>query len=102
MIKIIDGKRYNTTTATKIGGDWNGLSISDFNYCSETLYQTKKGQYFLHGDGGAMSRYSKCCGGSCCGSTDIVLLTPHEALAWASEHLDETEMEHFEAMIEEG
>ena len=102
MIKVIDGKRYNTETAVKIGYDWNGLSVNDFNYCSETLYQTKRGQYFLYGDGGANSRYSKSYGDTRCGSTDIILLTPEEALFWASNHLNDTEMEHFNDMIEEG
>ncbi len=102
MIKVIDGKRYNTDTAIKIGGDWNGLSVSDFNYCAETLYQTKKGQYFLEGDGGAATRYSKSNGNTSYGSCDIVLLSPEDALAWASTHLDETELTHFDHMIEEG
>lgn len=43
MKKIINGKMYNTETATKLGDFWNGLSKSDFRQLSETLYRKKNG-----------------------------------------------------------
>jgi hypothetical protein len=82
MIKIIDGKRYNCDTATELGHYWNGLSNSDFRHLSETLYVTKKGNYFLYGSGGAMTKYSKSCGNASCGGKDIVPLTKKEAFEW--------------------
>lgn len=41
MKKIIDGKMYNTETATEIHHFNNGLPYSDFNYLEESLYKKK-------------------------------------------------------------
>jgi hypothetical protein len=82
MIKIIDGKRYNCDTATELEHYCNGLSKTDFNYLSETLYVTKKGNYFLYGSGGPKTKYSKSCGTASCGSRDIIPLTKKEAFEW--------------------
>ena len=43
---IINGKLYNTETATYVGGYSNGLSINDFNYYDEELYRKRTGEYF--------------------------------------------------------
>lgn len=58
MKKIINGKLYNTETAKYITDFWNGLSCSDFRYFQETLYKTKKWQYFLCIEWWPMSKYS--------------------------------------------
>lgn len=55
MKKNINGRRYDTDTAKKIGKWDNGLPGGDLDYISETLYQKRTGEYFLHGDGGARS-----------------------------------------------
>lgn len=55
MKKIINGKMYNTETATELGNFWNGLSTNDFRNLSETLYRKKNGEFFLYGQGGAMT-----------------------------------------------
>ena len=89
MKKIINGAKYDTTTAKRLGIWENGYSRSDFNYCSEDLYQTKSGKYFLHGEGGPMSKYSQSCGNnSWTGGQHIEPLTPAAAREWAEEHLD--------------
>lgn len=62
MERVIDGKRYNTATATEIcdvSGHRNGMSRSDFNYEDTRLYRTKRGRFFVAGEGGAMSRWSQ-------------------------------------------
>lgn len=102
MKRIIDGKVYNTETATLIGEWSNNRGHGDFSNMSEDLYLTKKGQYFIAGSGGPMTKYAKSCGNNCStGSDDIYLLTPAEARTWAEEHLSTEEyMEHFE--VEEG
>lgn len=83
MIRIIDGKRYNTETAELLAEWNNGLGPSDFHNCSEELYKTKKGCYFICGDGGALSKYSKPCGSnSWRGGCDIIVLTKQEAMEW--------------------
>jgi hypothetical protein len=91
MIKIIDGKRYNTDTATEIADYGNGLGTSDFRNIWEVLYLTPKGAWFMKYSGGAMTRYSESCGNnSWCGSKGIRALSADEAFEWLQEH-DETE-----------
>jgi len=87
MKKIIEGKIYNTEIAEMIA-DWDiGLSSSDFNNCSEKLYRTKNGAWFIAGSGGAMSSYSRSCGNnSWSGGSDIISLTSDEAIEWLEEH----------------
>lgn len=87
MKAIIDRKRYDTETAEEVA-DWdNGCSTTDFGYCSETLYRTKSGAYFLAGHGGAMSRWSQPVGNNGRGGgSGIMVLTPGEALDWLESH----------------
>lgn len=102
MKKIIGTKVYNTDTAVELGQYWNGLSTSDFGYVSERLYATKKGAYFLHGEGGAMSHWSEACGNARCGGEGIEPLTELEALAWMSEHGDPDDVcKRFNHLLEE-
>lgn len=58
MKKIINNKTYNTETATLIEEISEGCT-TDFNYYSEELYQKKTGEFFIYGEGGAMSRYAQ-------------------------------------------
>src|SRR3990172_2422569 len=68
MKKVIDGKIYNTETAELLHEWDNGMYGNDFGRCEEALYRTKKGAYFIAGEGGAMSRYARSCGSnSTCG-----------------------------------
>ena len=88
MKKIIDGKLYNTETANEIGSWRNGYNYCDFQWCGETLYKTKRGKYFLFGEGGPMSMYRKMCGkNSWSGSWDIITQSDADAIFWAEEHL---------------
>ena len=103
MIKIIDGKRYNTETAEFVGEWSNHYGVSDFQYCEETLYRTKKGAWFIAGEGGPMSKYSMPCGNNCwSGGSDIRALADAEAKAWleAKGLFDELE-EHFGSELED-
>lgn len=94
--KVINGKIYNTETSTKIAGWWNGCSTNDFNYCSEDLYRTRKGNFFLDGEGGARSKYAHSCGqNSWCGGSDIIPLTIEEAKEWVELHANEKYEELF-------
>lgn len=87
MKKVIDGKLYNTETADLIHEWDNGRFTSDFGYCEEALYKTKKGAYFIAGEGGAMTGYARPCGtNSTCGGSDIRVLSEAEAMAWLEEH----------------
>ena len=89
MKKVINGSLYNTETARKLGNWSNNRSCTDFDYCEETLYRTKAGKYFIHGKGGARSRYSKQTGiDSWRGGENIIACTYDEARKWAENHLD--------------
>jgi len=101
-IKIIDGKRYNTETATCVAAWDNGLGYSDFRHCEESLYRTPKGAWFTSGAGGAMTSYSQACGDSTGGGEDIRPLTDDEALEWLERNDETTEIEtYFASKLED-
>lgn len=80
MKKIINGRKYDTETAKEIGYWSNGYPCSDFNHCEETLYLKKTGEYFLYGEGGALTEYARSvCGGSTGGSR--IMMEMFEELA---------------------
>ena len=61
MKKIIDGRTYNTDTATLLCSSEYGYP-RDFDWYTEDLYRTRKGAYFLYGEGHASSPYASRCG----------------------------------------
>lgn len=82
MIKIIDGKRYNTDKAELIANN-SYSNPSDFHYFSEDLYRTQNGNWFIYGEGGAMSKYAvQVEQNSWGGSEEIRPLTENEAYDW--------------------
>ena len=83
---IINGKRYNTHTATKLASHWNNLGENDFQFLQEDLYKTPGGEYFLSGSGGVHTKYSIRKGNTAWGSSRIVVLTADEARAWLEQH----------------
>jgi hypothetical protein len=94
MIRIIEGKRYNTETATQVGKEATNIgngasSCTDLHFWVESLYKTKKGKYFLAGRGGAFSRWSESAGqNSWQGGEGIIPLSRNEAYDWAEENLE--------------
>lgn len=89
MKKIINNRVYDTETAKSIGEYEPNPYRSDFSWFCETLYQKKTGEFFLHGDGNANSRYSKSCGqNTWCGDEKIVPMSYEEAREWVEKHLD--------------
>jgi hypothetical protein len=90
MKKIINGMKYDTDKAEAVA-DWsNHYPSNDFKSCSESLFVTTKGNWFLWGEGGAMSKYSTPHGNSVGGGEEIIALTPDEAYKWL-ENNDETD-----------
>lgn len=88
MKKVIDGALYNTETAQKLGGWSNTYNYRDFNYCEETLFRTKAGKYFIHGEGGAMSKYAQTISSNeWSGGEKIIPCTYDEARKWAEKYL---------------
>lgn len=94
MKKIINRKVYDTETATKIG-EWDNGQHGDFGFCEETLYRKKSGEFFVHGNGGAASKYASvcACGQGWAGGEAIVPLSYGAAQDWAEEHLSAEEYE---------
>ena len=89
MKKVIDGKLYDTQTATMIASYANGGSWRDFQHYEEELYRTKRGTFFLAGEGGPMTEYSRRVDqNSCTGGEKIIPLTEKEARKWLEEHSD--------------
>ena len=88
MKKVIDGKRYDTDTATLMGSD-SYSNTRDFKHWTEELYRKNNGEYFLYGAGGPMTKYAQSVGqNEWCGGEKIIPLTPDAARKWAEEHLD--------------
>lgn len=93
MKKIIGGKRYDTETAHFCGSDQYG-GPRDFHYWREELYRKTTGEFFLHGEGGAMSKYAISAGqNEWSGGEKIIPLSPAKAKEWAEEHLSGEEYE---------
>ena len=64
------------------------VQMSDFGYCSETLYKKRTGEYFLYGKGGPMTIYACRAGDNSYGyGEDITPLSAKEARQWAEENL---------------
>ena len=102
MKKILNGKKYDTETATLIGSYDNGCLTNDFGYCEENLYHKRTGEYFLHGRGGANSKYRTYSGmNSWGGGQEIRPLTQDEAKSWAEDHLNVDEYEKEFGVVEE-
>jgi len=88
MKRVINGKVYNTETATLIGGYSNQRPSNDFYFVDEDLYITKKGSFFIAGAGGAMTNYAKPVGDATGGGSSIIPLTKAKALEWAEQHTE--------------
>lgn len=102
MRKIIDGKAYDTTKATAVAEHDNGQWDNRFNLVTETLYRKRTGEYFLHGEGGAMTRYAQSCGqNSWSGGELITPLTYDQAKQWTEEHATAEEYEREFGVVED-
>ncbi|UDM84092.1 hypothetical protein [Vagococcus fluvialis] len=56
MKKVINGRTYNTKTSLEIASYYNQKIGHDV--LEETLYLTKKGDYFLYYYGGGLTKYA--------------------------------------------
>ena len=96
MRKIINNKLYDTDTAKEIGS-WSYGASSDFDWIQETLYLKKTGEFFLHGEGGPRSKYSKTLSYNCWGyGNEIIPEANFNVREWAEENLDtDTYIQYF-------
>jgi hypothetical protein len=94
MRKKIKGRVYYTGTAQHLG-TWytQGIDWNDDYYCEERLFRTKSGAYFVHGSGGAATRYAQQKNGKWYPGEDITALTYNAAKQWARQKLSPDEYE---------
>ena len=91
MEKIINGKRYDTETAKQIAAA-SYSHYGDSQYWCEGLYRTKKGDWFLVGEGSAMSKFARAVGqNEVGGGSAIISLTRVKALSWLEVHTSGSE-----------
>lgn len=87
MKKVIKGTVCDTETATKLGTCDHDIT-NRLCWWSETLYRTKSGRYFIHGEGGPASPYSIADGdGHWKSGEQINVISREAAEEWAEEHL---------------
>lgn len=105
MKTIQSGTRYDTDKAVLIGEASGGSEfVTDFSYWSAGLYKTPRaGRYFLAGEGGPMTRWSRSSGqNSWTGGEGIIPLERSEAFEWAQQYLDADKIaQHFADMIKD-
>lgn len=101
MVKIINGKRYDTDTARLVGAWDNGTDSVEVVYVEETLYRKHTGEFFLLGYGGPDTRYAHLGEhGWECGEK-IFPQTYESAKQWAKEHLSPEEYDEIFGEIKE-
>lgn len=102
MKKIINGKKYDTETAKKVGYACANAPRNDFSFWEEELYKKKTGEFFLYGHGGPATGYAKPCGNNAWQSGErIYPITIEKAKEWAERHLDADEYEEIFGEVEE-
>lgn len=82
MIKIINGKSYNTQTAEKLAHWENEYGYGDNHFMSEELYRKKSGEFFLVCEGGGYTKY----GHGYEMGLRVYPMTFEEAQRWVAEH----------------
>lgn len=96
MRRTINGKRYDTEKAKWIAFHDNEPMVTpqDFHWFSEVLYKTPRGNWFLCGEGNALTRYS--------GGVKFIPMSEKDALDWCEQtENEEVIAEHFSHLIEE-
>ena len=95
MKKVIDGKLYNTRTAKYICDTGNTIRESDFEWERSALYITKKGRFFISGEGGALSRFATKSGNHRTTGSGLFPLTQGEALQLCRKHGEPEDLQEF-------
>lgn len=87
MKQIINGKMYDTKKAEEVASSESSYSYNDGRYYKETLYKTKRGNYFMFGEGGGLSPYAEHTGWGSCYGEKLIPLTKEEAREWAEDNM---------------
>ena len=102
MQKIINGRMYNTDTATEINWQENTANRGNYNYYREYLYRKKTGEFFLYGYGNAASGYRRLnAGGLYEPGEKIIPISDERAKTWVEQYCSvDTYIELFGAVEE--
>jgi len=102
MKQIINRKVYDTETAEQIANHGSIADQGDFYALAETLYKNTSGEYFLHCQGGAATRYAEQTNNGTTYGEEIQVLTKKEALDWCEERSINADciIEEFADMLE--
>ena len=101
MFKIVNKKRYDTTTADCLG-KYQYSTCNDLNYTYEALYRTKGGEYFLYAEGGPFSGYRKAIGQNAyIGDETIIPMSYSEAQQWVEAKLSGEDYERIFGEVDE-
>jgi hypothetical protein len=103
MKKIINLKKFDTESGERIATWSNGGHSGDFRHCTESLYRTRNGTWFLHGEGGPLSKYARTAeaGRLTTDGEDITSLSDDQAAAWLAEHDIAACERHFPHLIQD-
>lgn len=86
MIKIIDGKRYNTETAEKLCQLASTNDSGSFDWHETYLYRTRLGRFFVAGHGNARSMWAETVSQNTWGSgSGLRAISEDEALGYLEE-----------------
>lgn len=86
MKRIINGKKYDTETATPVC-HYSYSNTGDFHFVRKTLYRKKNGEFFIHGRGGAASEFAEqidC--NTWCGGEKMFVVTEDTAREFAEKY----------------
>lgn len=97
MKRIINKLIYDTETSKELIHDYNVLHV-DWH---ETLYQTKNNRYFILGEGGPMTRWSKSQGNAFTFGSGIKPVSEEEALEWITNNWDSYDVELLKKIFNE-
>lgn len=85
MKKIINGVLYNTDTAQLLV-EYEKFAGDRLHYVREALYRKQNGEYFIYGEGGALTNYASYSAyNTFSGGSSIYPVDETEARSWAEE-----------------
>jgi len=86
MKKVIGGKLYDSDKAERVLAWANHFPVDHPEHCTEILHKTKKGAFFISGQGGAASKYATRLVKGHEPGEGLEVLSRREALSWLEEH----------------
>ena len=85
---VLNGRLYDTETATRIGTYTDNALYRDMYYMEDTLYRKDNGEYFILREGGPATYLGYQSGPREWSSGwEVISYKPDEAKEWAAQHL---------------